>query len=233
MHAPPDDTMNGDLLELIKRFNRKERFILFEQAMAGTGGVELSQAYRAELVQALPDVIVPPEVPLVLTDYHLNWLYAALELHAGTWTGRNRPPGKPAPRDRQALERNQEDIDLLLGWKAGDDYHLVLIEAKAHTGWSSSQMTSKADRLTHIFGEHGSEHYRDVRPHLVLTSFKKPVNLMGTKNWPAWMRTVDSDEDFAFLPLDPGAPRLKVGEVDEDGRPKAGTGLYAVTETKV
>ena len=78
------------LLQIIERFNRKERYIVFQQ-VATTGEVGLDPSFREKLRRkGWP---VPDQGVLVLTDYHLNWLYAALELHDGRWTSARTPCG--------------------------------------------------------------------------------------------------------------------------------------------
>ena len=43
---------------------------------------------------------------------------------------------------------NQEDADLLVAFEQGDIIHLMLVEAKAETGWTNKQMCSKAKGLS-------------------------------------------------------------------------------------
>lgn len=217
----------------LERFNRKERFILFEQATAGTGRVTLHDGYGAQLGAAIGQSI--PAGHLLMVDYHLNWLYAALELHAGNWS--TAQPGVRAAEAvpavnvpdgdlRHALERNQEDIDLLVVWEEDKTTHVALVEAKAHTGWTNKQMRSKAARLQAIFGDGGTR-YRDVTPHFALTSFAASKKLTTT-GWPEWMLTEGGVAHVELMK--PEVPRLMVGEVDEAGAPKAGGGFFGIRE---
>ena len=83
---------------------------------------------------------------------------------------------------------NQEDIDLLVAFEADDTTHLMLIEAKAETGWTNKQTFLKAERLQRIFGKDGAR-YPQVKPYFRLTSPRPPKQLESDL-WPAWMTRV-------------------------------------------
>lgn len=226
------------LLQIIERFNRKERYIVFQQATS-EGAVTLTEAFRGELDAALSwDV---PEDVLVLTDYHLTWLYAALEMHAGEWAseGSENKAERDVPsvtvvvdgqeKTRSAIERNQEDIDLLLAWESRGETHVGLIEVKAYSSWSNPQLASKAARLEAIFGGDGKAYSeRNVVPHFALMSFNAPKGIK-TNRWPVWMCP---DGTTAHLTISSGdAPsRLAVGQVDGAGRPSDTGDYYEIRE---
>ena len=126
-----------DLIGLLKRFNRKERFFLITQALT----CQLSDDFRLALGGTV-DLQIPHDAFMAM-DYHLDWLTAALYAHEH---------GKAdliyENPQQQIIKGNQEDIDLLVAFPEGEKYHIVLVEAKGATGWTNKQMQSKADRLT-------------------------------------------------------------------------------------
>lgn len=226
------------LLSIIERFNRKERYILFQQVTT-RGEVQLTEAFRQDLRSL--GWSVPDGGVLVLTDYHLNWLYAALEVHAGRWaTSSHGAPRKllgdvppvlvktldiKPDEERFALENNQEDVDLLLVWEEGSTTHLGLIEAKAHSAWSNKQMASKAARLKAVLGDEGGR-YVDVVPHFALMSFRKPTKLW-IEGWPGWM--TDDEGEVAHLDLaPPQKSRYSVGLVDRNGKSSSSGDGYGI-----
>ena len=64
-------------------------------------------------------------------DYHIDWLYASLNL------AKDNNPAKVYPNEKNVIKGQQEDIDWLIAFKGQSKYHLVLIEAKGVTGWSN------------------------------------------------------------------------------------------------
>ena len=223
------------LLRIIESFNRKERYILFQQVTTSRE-IQLDEEFRSKLNILGWDV--PKRGVLVLTDYHLNWLYASLEWAGATWGPDTEAKplssvpsvevkaGTPgAVETRRALEHNQEDIDLLLVWEGDGITHLGLIEAKAHSGWTNSQMASKAARLTTVLGEDACRYPR-VRPHFALLSFTEPQHLI-TKDWPGWMLdTAGNVPHIALKP--PQTDRYMVGRVDSSGTSSASGDYYGV-----
>lgn len=201
--------------QALRRFNRKERFILAEWLLA-PAPFALGRAPRSELATALGDrgVVDVPEGSFVAIDYHLDWVYAALCIHSGKWSADGGAP-EQRPGGNQ-LTANQEDIDAIVAWTARDGVsHIVLIEAKAYTGWTNKQLQSKADRLSAIFGKTRGDCWPGVRPHFVLAG-PKPSKNIDESGWPEWMRkpaTID-------LPA-PVGPRSAVTRCDEHGRPSA------------
>lgn len=223
------------LLRIIERFNRKERYILFQQVTT-SHEIQLDEQFRQKL-NAL-GWGVPKQGVLVLTDYHLNWLYASLEWAAGTWgpdteaKALSSVPSVDVPADtkgakktRRALEHNQEDIDLLLVWEGDGVTHLGLVEAKAHSGWTNSQLASKAARLTTVLGKEAC-HYPRVQPHFALLSFTGPQHVI-IDDWPSWM--LDETGDVPHIALNPPqTDRYMVGRVDAAGNPSASGEYYGI-----
>lgn len=223
------------LAELIERFNRKERYIVFQQ-VATAGSVELDVSFRSKLRDlGWP---VPDRGVLVLTDYHLNWLYAALELSAGRWASAGvdgkavddlpQAVDSSTQKVRYALEHNQEDIDLLLVWEADGETHLGLVEVKAHSGWSNAQLRSKAARLEAVLGREGGQ-YAGVVPRFALMSFAAPSKV-DTGSWPTWMTDDNGTPQHVKL-VPPLNERLTVGRVDSEGHSSSAGEFYGIRQS--
>lgn len=145
-------------------------------------------------------------------------MYAAIQLAAKQWILDKVAPLSTVPtstdpmtgKQRSALERNQEDIDLLVAWQAADGAtEIALVEAKAYSGWTTKQMRSKAARLALVF--QGTDPAR-IRPHLVLTSFKKSVGLEPL-DWP------HPGTDPVHIDLDEPHARHRLTQVNASGKP--------------
>jgi len=196
------------LLEHLESFNRKERFFLIGEAL-GNRAFQLFADFRARLSEAFG--IEPPSSAFVAMDYHLDWIHASLFLaqpeidekavHCNTET---------------VATGNQEDVDLLVAFEEGGINHLLLVEAKAATGWTNKQTLSKAERLERIFGTDGAKYPR-VKPYFGLMSPRAPKQLKPHL-WPAWM-TRDGKEIWFELEMPPG--RRRVTRCDREGRPSA------------
>ncbi len=202
----------ADLIEILKFFNRKERFFLLAQALdlprsgqPNDPKFMLSKEFRRELGE-----IFEPEVPtdaFVAIDYHLDWIQASLVLaksrqkHDATY-----------PNEGRVIKGNQEDTDLLIAFKIDGQYHLVLVEAKGYSTWDSKQMRSKVKRLRKIFGEDGKQH-PNVKPYFFLMSDRRPQRL--NVEWLTWM--LDKDETIPSHIKMQLPQRLKVERCDSDG----------------
>ncbi len=196
----------------LHNFNRKERdhlmkFALSENPSCPQISKELWRAIR-------PDGGKPqrpkPAHMFVGMDYHLNWLYAALVL-SGRYEegGIKKQPNKwpkhsQEKRDGAPIQGNQQDVDLLVAFPGkGKVLHLVLIEAKFDTGWSSKQFISKVQRLEAIKSLTDSYQDLDVQWKFMLAS---PSN-SGPKggafassslgNLPGWISEGAGDEQAA------------------------------------
>ena len=165
----------SDLIEHLRSFNRKERFILLREAL---GTDVLSGAFRRQLGAAIR-VAVPADA-FVAMDYHLDWLQMALYLA-------DNPLPPQRIRNDDLVAGNQEDADLLVAFESHSGTQVVLIEAKVETAWTNSQFTSKASRLRRIFGE-GRPGVHLATPHYVLASPQPPPPGIRTAEWPDWMK---------------------------------------------
>ena len=107
-------------------------------AFAGVSGVldavcgeGLDDGFRKRLGDCIG--VDVPECAFLAMDYHLDWIQIAFHLDASP----DIDPGRPFPKpDFGDINRDQEDIDLLVAFKGKDAgravTHLVLIEAKAY-----------------------------------------------------------------------------------------------------
>ena len=68
----------SNLIELLERFNRKERYFLIGQAL-GNAGFCLSEEFRCRIGGRI-GVSVPPNA-FTAMDYHLDWIAASLSCH--------------------------------------------------------------------------------------------------------------------------------------------------------
>ena len=180
--------MNTELptfLGFLEAFNRKERFFVVADATGAThpgkAAFRLSPDFRQRLGKAVGFEI--PEDALAFMDYHLEWLHAAAVLS-------RRAEGWSAQAIDQAPERvshgNQEDIDLVVAFETLERTEVILLEAKAETGWTNSQLNSKGPRLKAIFGECGDA-VPGVHPSFCLWSPSDTTGL-DYKGWPEWCR---------------------------------------------
>ena len=198
------------VLDFLKAFNRKERYILLTAAL---GSFDLSDPYRHQLGDLLA-LDVPPDA-YVAMDYHLTWLYASVSLAAKGFSLAT-AQSEVFANETGAVSGNQEDIDLLVAYDVGPQTHIIIIEAKGVTGWTNKQMASKAARLRQIFGDARAEQ-ADVIPHFVLTSPKRSENL-SSADWPVWMQ---GETEVAWMPLPIPGGLIRVSRADESGRASA------------
>ena len=196
------------LMELLESFNRKERFFLIGDAL-GNRTFRLSSDFRAKISKAFG--IEPPISAFVAMDYHLDWIHASLFL-----TQQGNDDETVHMNTETVATGTQEDIDLLIVFEVEDITHILLLEAKAATGWTNKQTLSKANRLERIFGPDGAKYPR-TKPHFGLMSPRPPKQLKS-HCWPAWM-TRDGQPIWLELKLPAG--RRKVTRCDSRGRPSA------------
>jgi hypothetical protein len=162
-------------------------------------------------------------------DYHLDWLHAAAALTkrgAGWPDGAlSQPPPVPGkPHVDTISTGNQEDIDLIVAFEQNGVVEVILVEAKAETGWTNSQLNSKAPRLAAIFGADGSS-VPGVRPTFCLWSPKDTIGL-NYADWPAWCR---ADGKHAWMELRVPEGRRQVFGCDETGRPSRLRAYWSVS----
>jgi hypothetical protein len=192
-----------DLIDILKRFNRKERFFLVGAAL-GNKTFSLGKEFKNAL-EGMIRIQIGGDV-FVAMDYHLDWIDVSIKL----WNGDITIGNKFQNKDGQ-INKNQEDIDLIIAFKSGRKYHLVLIEAKAETGWTNKQMDSKVKRFTEIFGKDGRK--RDnLELYFYLMSPRKPKRI--NRGWPEWMMT-DGKPNWTELKIPDNF--LKVTRCDSKG----------------
>ena len=208
--------MRNGLLEAIRKFNSKERFFLVGYVLGNTR-FSVSSQFRTALSNRL-NVPIPDDLFCAM-DYHLDWLYAALQVSTDS--------NKEAiyNNGNGIIKANQEDIDLLLAYEGQDGCHLILVEAKATTGWNNKQMKSKAERLKKIFGEDGSK-WAGVTPHFVLMSPGRPQCLI-TSDCPSWMVP---GEKWLWMRLEIPDDLNRVTRCDSDGKPCDGGTFWKVAK---
>jgi len=191
-----------EFIDCIKKFNRKERYFLVKYAMSGEKdgnkdeGFKLAENFRAALKDTLGGIDIP-ENAYAAMDYHLDWVFASLELAFG-----NKEFDFAYPRDAACISATQEDIDFIVVFEDSQNkgtYHMILIEAKADTSWSNPQMKSKCEkRFPAIFGPDKPWNGK-VTPHLVLSSPAHPQGLRYDM-WKQWMKKDDGSPYFMKLP---------------------------------
>ena len=200
----------SELIEHLRSFNRKERFILLREALDRDA---LGDAFRRRLGDCIGKEV--PAGAFVAMDYHLDWLQMALYL-ARTPDPPPRIPKQDVLGEGPAdFNANQMDVDLLVAFDEGATTHLVLLEAKMETGWTNRQMCKKAERLRQIFGDPPDRSLAD--PCFVLLSPRRPQRL-ETNDWPGWM-TRGGEPVWMKLPRPSGL--RKVTRCAPDGRPSA------------
>lgn len=197
--------MHVDLLKLLRRLNRKERFFLLNESL-NTKAFQLSKSFRDRLKRELRLKKEIPDSALVAMDYHIDWIAAAL-IHHSNFT-------KEAiyPNNENHVKGSQQDVDLMVAFadKEGVQY-LIFLEAKGQTPWRSDQLRMKAHRLKLIFGNDGSK-FQKVRPYFCLLSPKRPTNLRKF-DWPTWW--MNSSDCLNWLKLDMRDNLLRVARWDK------------------
>ena len=192
----------NDLLEILKSFNRKERFYLISQAL-GNRDFKLASSFRNQVGGKLNIAI--PENSFVAMDYHLDWIYASLKY--------NKEGKDIYPKD-DIISATQEDVDLIICFYESGYYHLILIEAKGETSWTNKQFKSKAERLEKIFGKNG-DNWNNVKPYFLIMS-PRPSKKLNVNDLPDWMLKNDK---LVWVQLDITSDLVKVIRCDESRSP--------------
>ena len=201
--------MQQDLIKLLERFNRKERFYLVRDAI-GKSEFRLSDDFRGRLQNSIGLNEQIPASAFIAMDYHLDWLAACLAKFASD--GETKDYLNEEKGDTRLVEGNQEDVDFLVAFKGeGEIYYLIFLEAKAYSGWSSKQMRSKAERMKLIFEDDGKK-YKGVKPYFCLVSPGYPAKL-DRDCWPKWWKK-PGYEELNCLKLGLPTDRLKVTRWD-------------------
>ena len=216
LHAPPVviwilEGSGVSLIDRLKSFNRKERFILLHHVLGNEGeSFRLGGGFREELARKL-DVKIPDNA-FVAMDYHIDWLQMAILSVTGI------------VRNDGLVDGNPEDIDLLVAFEACGKMHIVLMEAKGDTPWSNRQLNSKAARFRRIFGK-ARDATGEVERHFVLMSPKESKRIR-TGDWPAWMKGADGKPCWIRLPMRNNL--VKPTRCREDGTPDSGDSYVKV-----
>ena len=215
------------LIDYLRDFNRKERFILLDHVLGQQPGdvFRLNRYFAGKLATELSLEI--PVDAFVAMDYHLDWIQMALYLADRPGSDMRKTICNTGKR---LVKANQEDVDLLVAFedKGSQKTHLLLIEAKADTGWTNKQLRSKARRLEHIFNDRILE---VVEPHFVLMSRSRPTDKLKTEKWPSWMKgNGNAVAHWLELPLRDGL--LKVTRCDQDGNSNKGGRYLLVRQRK-
>ena len=221
------DLAMSQVIDYLERFNRKERFILLSHVLdqEDQKAFRLNRRFREDLGGKIQTPI--PVDAFVAMDFHLDWLQMALYLADSTGEEDFMSCTIPNPDDI-LVKGNQEDIDLIVAFrdKHTNDTRLVLVEAKADTGWTNKQLMSKAKRLSLIFSKQscGTEL---VKPHFVLMSPHEPRGI-DIDTWPNWMKGKTNALLWVELPLRDGL--LKVTRCDKGKHPAKDGGHLLVSE---
>lgn len=181
------------LIDNLQKFNRKERYHLLVNAL-GSGTFQLSEEFRNELGCKI-DCNIPADA-FVAMDYHLDWISVAVEL---VRLGHDSIPQELPNNTEELFSANQRDIDLLVAFKDeqnGSITHLLLVEAKATTGWDDEQLKEKTTRLKEIFQQPTPL----ISPHFVLTS-PKPPHGIESETWPKWMTDAEGQPHWVQMKL--------------------------------
>ena len=203
------------MIQILELFNRKERFFLVAEALglrscSGEPAFSLSDCFRKQLNAKIKvEIPLEPEMVFVAMDYHLDWLQAALTLAHTSQDEKSKfcNEGKVtfcnvwnvwnACNEGKAIEGTQKGVDLLVAFKVGETPHLILVEAKAYSGWTNPQLSSKAKRLRMIFGE-GGKKWPSVQPCFYAIGPKESAGL-STQCLPEWM--LDEGGQLQWLSL--------------------------------
>ena len=229
-------TENGDnsmslLIDNLAAFNRKERFHLLAFALDWQPkDMPLGRQFIDAIGAKIGCKISDSSSIFMAMDYHLDWLYAALYLteHRLSPSSVRNPVDK---RNRCQIAGTQEDIDLLVAFACDNTAHgthLVLVEAKGDTSWSTAQLASKAKRLKAILPDsHSQSGALQLTPHFILASPSPPQNagiLGAIASLPEWARNgAMDDRHWIHLPMHgQGTTKdgfAKVVRCDRDGEP--------------
>jgi hypothetical protein len=168
-----------DITAILERFNRKERNLLVRDLLDCQPGVTpLSKNFCERVTTALGIQI--PQTAWWATDYHLNWIAAALALwrDGGKAVGTSHANTRAGTPLRGLIERNQEDADLLIAFNRT----LVLIEVKAFGYFTNKQIDSKVQRwrMLKAYFDAGIPADRKLNLYFMLMSRTKPTGLTQT-----------------------------------------------------
>jgi hypothetical protein len=206
------------IIDWLKHFNSKERFFLINEI---TGSFQPSHEFLCKLGGVLQLTI--PDTVFFATDYHLDWIYASLELAQQ----KIHPDNKSMPlylNSKKFIKAQQEDVDVLIAYFIEETCHLIMIEAKGVIGWNNVQMSSKANRLREIFGDNELK-LKNVQPHFVIMSPNKPKNL-NFSEYPSWLKA--TNDNLTWLPLSIPKGLKRVFRCDMNGKENKMGGYWTI-----
>ena len=168
------------MMEALMAFNRKERYHLICEAVIG-GQMQLNEGFRKSLKEE-SGIEIPVDA-FVAMDYHLDWISAAVQLATNNISAQDAAQSSEDFSNRlsgsdDVLSGNQEDVDLLVAFLSGKKIYLILVEAKADSGWTSKQLKSESKRLKAILNDTVGEW---IDPRLVLIGAPRRDN--GSPNF--------------------------------------------------
>lgn len=125
------------LTACLEDFNRKERYWLMRYALGEPGRpIPLARPFR-DAISLETGLDIPADAWWAM-DYHIDWLFGALQSYRGKETcGAYR---------KDLLTGSQEDFDFVIAYATT----LILIEAKATGRWRSKQHKSKFERIQRL-----------------------------------------------------------------------------------
>lgn len=220
----------GTVVQTLKSFNKKERFLLVADALgfplsdiAGNRDLRLCDDFRSRLNEAFG--ICPPSDAFVAIDYHLDWISKSLVFLTGKSTG------GIYQGTRKEGSGTIMDVNLLVAFEEGRHTHLMLVDAKAATDvdteQAQEQVREKVKRLLHIFGENGKK-YLGVRPHFGLTSPSRPTTWWATsREWPSWMAKAMHP---IWFPLNMPRDKRKLTRCNSDYKPNKDGDYFCVDD---
>jgi hypothetical protein len=218
---------NRSIAETLASFNRKERYWLVRNCL-GDEPPPLCQCFRERLAKVLGPRLDGDlsEAAWWATDYHLDWLIAALHSYAA--------PSEDGTFECRAnvgdeIKGTQEDIDLLIACERD----VILVEVKAFGAWGRKQLESKIERLSKLcdatgttFSNAGPDH--QVRMHFVLMSRRPPAKVIYEK-WPCWAVKSRTEPYWLELQIDSALTEIAtVVRCGEDGDRDANGGYWTI-----
>lgn len=197
------------LVDILEIFNRKERNLLVRDIL---GHSEQKLRLSADFLQRIH---IATGVTLNAdawwaTDYHLDWLFAAVMVFLGTAT-----PGQvQADALPPLMTATQEDADLVIA----NDRSLILIEAKAYSANNNEQVKRKRRRFEMLQRLAG----QNLDLHLLLMSLKSPTDPTHSTN-PMSLKCIQ-------LKIDPHLTVCRVKRCDAKGKADKAGGHWVIVE---
>lgn len=197
------------LIERFQAFNRRERFFVVGWALDNPTfriGGKFRQQFAADI-----GIDIPADAFCAM-DFPMDWIVGCL------WVTKEERASYSVLETGE-VNRNNEDVDLLIAYEEDHKTNLLMIEAKGVTGWKNRQLRHKAERLGRIFGTGDPpDLWPAVRPRFVLASPEKSAQIDVTE-WPGWMKRDGEPRWWLRLELPPEL--RKIVRCDEDGRRNA------------